>query len=159
MLLLDNSRELAPKPYVMSRYATLLLIENTKLLCNTTQGMCYGELKIIICFDSKPQNIDKVKLPQIIIWSCGRVADIARREGAKCFTMCFIRHETTIINPQPEGYGSCFVCHSFTHSLILNCVHFYATTKAQTRSPRKIFRFDSWILLKRWHSRVMAGSQ
>ena len=32
-----------------------------------------------------------------------------------------------------KGYGSCFVC----HSVIWNCVHFYATTKARTRSPRE----------------------
>ena len=27
--------------------------------------------------------------------------------------------------------------HSFIHSVTWNCVHFYATTKARTRSPRE----------------------
>ena len=29
------------------------------------------------------------------------------------------------------------VIHSLIHSVIWNCVHFYATTKARTRSPRE----------------------
>ena len=65
-----------------------------------------------------------------------------------------------VINPRPEGYGSCFVCHSFTHSLILSSGTAFTSTP-QLRHERdrhmKIFRFDSWILLKRWRSRVMTG--
>ena len=41
------------------------------------------------------------------------------------------------INPRPEGYGSRLVVRSFIHSVTWNCVHFYATTKARTRSPRE----------------------
>ena len=34
-----------------------------------------------------------------------------------------------------EGYED--TLHSFIHSVTWNCVHFYATTKARTRSPRE----------------------
>ena len=43
----------------------------------------------------------------------------------------------SFINPRPEGYGSRLVVRSFIHSVTWNCVHFYATTKARTRSPRE----------------------
>ena len=35
-----------------------------------------------------------------------------------------------------EGFEHVFI-HSFIHSVTWNCVHFYATTKARTRSPRE----------------------
>ena len=78
-----------------------------------------------------------------------------------------------IFNPRPEGYGSRLVIHSLTlgtkgygsrfvvHSFILSSgIAFTSTPQLRHERDRhvKIFRFDSWILLKRWRSRVMAGS-
>ena len=60
------------------------------------------------------------------------------------------------INPRPEGYGSLF-CVSF---ILSSGTAFTSTTQLRHERDRhvKILRFDSWILLKRWRSRVMAGS-
>ena len=70
----------------------------------------------------------------------------------------------TIINPRPEGYGSRFVVHSFVRSFILST----ALQRAALTSSRQLryeqakhvdgLQSDSWILLKCFRSRVMAGS-
>ena len=56
-----------------------------------------------------------------------------------------------------KGYGSRFVVHSF---ILSSGTAFTSTPQLRHERDRhmKIFRFDSWILLKRWRSRVMAGS-
>ena len=79
-----------------------------------------------------------------------------------------------IINPRPEGYSSRFVCHSLTlgacarvtvlglsfavHRAAENSDHFYALVKLWHDKHRNGLQFDSWILLKCFHSRVMADS-
>ena len=69
------------------------------------------------------------------------------------------------INPRPEGYGSRFVVHSFVHSF---CPPRYTIERAALTSSRQLryeqakhvdgLQSDSWILLKCFRSRVMAGS-
>ena len=71
---------------------------------------------------------------------------------------------SVVINPRPEGYGSRFVVHSFVRSFILST----ALQRAALTSSRQLryeqakhvdgLQSDSWILLKCFRSRVMAGS-
>ena len=65
-----------------------------------------------------------------------------------------------VINPRPEGYGSRLVIHSFIHSFILSPGTVFTSTPQRRQEQDRhvnISRFDSWILLKRWRSRVMAS--
>ena len=63
-----------------------------------------------------------------------------------------------VINPRPEGYGSRLVVHSF---ILSPGTVFTSTPQRRHEQDRhvNISRFDSWILLKRWRSRVMASLQ
>ena len=66
---------------------------------------------------------------------------------------------SALINPRPEGYGSLFVIHSFCLSTALQRA---VLTSRQLRYEQAKhvdgLQCDSWILLKCFRSRVMAGS-
>ena len=86
----------------------------------------------------------------------------------------------SFINPRPEGYGSCLVVHSLTlgtkgygspfvvRSFTRSFILFTALQRAALTSSRQVryeqakhvdgLQSDSWILLKCFLSRVMAGS-
>ena len=64
----------------------------------------------------------------------------------------------SVINPRRmrEGYGTWFVIR--VHRAAENSDHFYALVKLWHDKHRNGLQFDSWILLKCFHSRVMADS-
>ena len=61
-----------------------------------------------------------------------------------------------IINPRPEGYGSCFVC----LSTALQRAALTSLCQLRYEQAKHVdgLQCDSWILLKCFRSRVMAGS-
>ena len=101
---------------------------------------------------------------------CGNSYDFASVASISVNLKCYKTaegYEDTLhsfINPRPEGYGSRFVVRSFVHSFVL----FTALQRAALTSSRQLryeqakhvdgLQFDSWILLKCFRSRVMAGS-
>ena len=68
------------------------------------------------------------------------------------------------INPRPEGYGTCSVVRSFVHSFILSTAlqraAFISLRQLRYEQAKHVdgSQCDSWILLKCFRSRVMAGS-
>ena len=81
-----------------------------------------------------------------------------------CQEGLFMSMHLYFINPRPEGYGSRFVTRSFVRSFCLST----ALQRAVFTSSRQLryeqakhvdgLQCDSWILLKCFRSRVMAGS-
>ena len=65
-----------------------------------------------------------------------------------------------IINPRPEGYGSRFVVRSFILSTALQRAAFTSLRQLRYEQAKHVdgLQCDSWILLKCFRSRVMAGS-
>ena len=80
------------------------------------------------------------------------------------FHVCTCMYTVAVVNPRPEGYGSRFVTRSFVRSFCLST----ALQRAVFTSSRQLryeqakhvdgLQCDSWILLKCFRSRVMAGS-
>ena len=64
------------------------------------------------------------------------------------------------INPRPEGYGSRFVIRSFILSTALQRPAFTSSRQLRYEQAKHVdgLQCDSWILLKCFRSRVMAGS-
>ena len=70
---------------------------------------------------------------------------------------CFQSQLRSLINPLPEGYGSRFVIRSFVysvHCVTESIIHFLRYEQAKHVDG---LQCDSWILLKCFHSRVMAA--
>ena len=67
------------------------------------------------------------------------------------------RQVCMIINPRPEGYGSCFVIH-FVHCATESSAHFFAPVKVWQAEHVNGLQSDSWILLNCFCSQVMPGS-
>ena len=74
----------------------------------------------------------------------------------KLILVLCLGEKEALINPRPEGYGSRLVIHSF---ILSPGTVFTSTPQRRHEQDRhvNISRFDSWILLKRWRSRVMAA--
>ena len=65
-----------------------------------------------------------------------------------------------LVNPRPEGYGSRFVVRSFCLSTALQRATLTSSHQLRYEQAKHVdgLQSDSWILLKCFRSRVMAGS-